>query len=83
VIGLLLWVSGGVVLALGVLWLLSRSSRSGEVMERLAASSPDRPAAFGRPSASVWDQESKASREGAGGDEEPPAAPRRKGEPAP
>ena len=77
---LLVWVGVGVVVALGAFWLLTRSSRgSDEVMERLA-SSPDRPAPFGRPSASVWDQESRASREGAGGQEEP--RPRKKGEPA-
>lgn len=61
---LILWVGLGALLAIAGFLLLTRSSRgSDEVMERLA-SSPDRPAAFGRPSASVWDQESRASREG-------------------
>lgn len=59
---LLLWVAGGVALALLAFWLLTRKSASGsaEVMERLAGSS-ERPPAFGRPSASVWDKESKSA----------------------
>lgn len=58
---LLLWVAVGVAVALIGFWLFTRRTNRGpsEVMERLAGSS-ERPPAFGRPSASVWDQESKS-----------------------
>ena len=60
-----LWIALGVgtaLLGLALLWFVTRGRGQApqDVMERLAGSS-ERPPAFGRPSASVWDKESASA----------------------